>query len=81
MAGYDHNNPDGFPIHDDKALFKRLTLAHKQAPLSWETILKKSNLGSQSVQQVARPGFHNVSTNTEERGSANTYILLSKVIA
>ena len=36
-----HNTEWGIPIHDDKILFKMLSLECMQASLSWSTVLKK----------------------------------------
>ena len=36
-----HNTEWGIPIHDDKILFKMLSLECMQAGLSWSTVLKK----------------------------------------
>jgi DNA-3-methyladenine glycosylase I len=38
-----HDREYGFPLHDDAALFERLTLEINQAGLSWLTILKKKD--------------------------------------
>lgn len=40
-----HDKHYGFPIHDDNELFCRLILEINQAGLSWETILRKQEMG------------------------------------